>query len=58
MSAKRDFTDRFLKAIKPAAPGKRVVYMDGVVPQFGIRVSDCRFPSRFDPGFPLRTDPG
>jgi integrase len=40
MAAKRDFTDRFLKAIKPAAPGKRDIYMDAVVPQFGIRVGD------------------
>jgi len=40
MVAKRDFTDRWLKAIKPAAPGKRIIYMDAVVPQFGIRASD------------------
>lgn len=40
MAAKRDFTDRFLKSIKPAAPGKRVIHMDAVVPGFGIRVSD------------------
>ncbi len=40
MSAKRDFTDRFLKAIKPTPSGKRVVHFDAVVPQFGIRVSD------------------
>jgi len=40
MAAKRDFTDRFLRSIKPAEPGKRVIYMDGVVPQFGIRVGD------------------
>jgi integrase len=40
MSAKRDFTDRFLKAIKPAPSCKRVVHFDAVVPQFGIRVSD------------------
>ena len=26
---------------------------------YGMRASfdECRFPSRFDPGFPLRTDP-
>ena len=23
-----------------------------------LAAADCRFPSRFDPGFPLRTDPG
>lgn len=40
MATKRDFTDRFLKAIKPAEPGKRVIYWDAVVPQFGIRVDD------------------
>lgn len=40
MTAKRDFTDRFLRSIKPAQPGKRVIYMDAVVPQFGLRVGD------------------
>ena len=40
MAAKRDFTDRFLKSIKPAEPGKRVIIYDVVVPQFGIRVTD------------------
>jgi integrase len=40
MAAKRDFTDRFLKAIKPAGLGKRVIIFDAVVPQFGIRVTD------------------
>lgn len=40
MAAKKDFTDRFLRSIKPAEPGKRVIYMDAVVPQFGLRVGD------------------
>ena len=40
MSAKRDFTDRFLRPLKPAPAGKRVIHMDAVVPRFGIRVSD------------------
>lgn len=40
MAGKRDFTDRFLKAIKPAAPEKRVILYDAQVPGFGIRVSD------------------
>lgn len=40
MAAKRDFTDRFLRSIKPAELGKRVIYMDAVVPQFGLRVGD------------------
>jgi len=40
MPAKRDFTDRFLKAIKPAAPGKRPITWDAQVPGFGIRVTE------------------
>ncbi|MFO1126443.1 MAG: tyrosine-type recombinase/integrase [Methylocystis sp.] len=40
MVAKRDFTDRFLKSIKPTPAGKRVIHWDAVVPQFGIRVGD------------------
>ena len=40
MAIKRDFTDRFLKSIKPAAPRKRVVVYDAQIPGFGIRVSD------------------
>jgi integrase len=40
MMAKRDFTDRFLKSIKPAETGKRVVIYDAQIPGFGIRVSD------------------
>jgi hypothetical protein len=40
MVAKRDFTDRFLKSIKPAEMGKRVVIYDAQIPGFGIRVTD------------------
>ncbi len=40
MAAKRDFTDRFLKSIKPAAPGKRLIIWDAQIPGFGIRVTD------------------
>ena len=40
MVAKRDFTDRFLKSIKPAEPGKRPIFWDAQVPGFGIRVTD------------------
>lgn len=37
---KRDFTDRFLKAIKPAPQGKRTLHLDAHVPGFGIRVTE------------------
>jgi integrase len=40
MVAKRDFTDRFLKSIKPAAPGQRPITYDAQIPGFGIRVSE------------------
>jgi integrase len=40
MAAKRDFTDRFLKSIKAAAPGKREIFFDAQIPGFGIRVTD------------------
>jgi hypothetical protein len=40
MAAKRDFTDRFLKAIKPAETGKRIILHDAQIPGFGIRVTD------------------
>ena len=40
MAAKRDFTDRFLKSIKPTAPGKRTIVFDAQVPGFGIRVTE------------------
>jgi integrase len=44
MNTKRDFTDRFLKAIKPAEEGKRVVIYDAQIPGFGIRVGDKSSP--------------
>ena len=40
MATKRDFTDRFLKSIKPAEKGGRPIYWDAQVPGFGIRVTD------------------
>jgi integrase len=40
VSTKRDFTDRFLKSIKPAAPGKRPIIWDAQTPGFGLRVTD------------------
>jgi integrase len=40
MAAKRDFTDRFLKAIKPAETGKRIILHDAQIPGFGIRVTE------------------
>jgi integrase len=40
MAAKRDFTDRFLKSVKPTAPGKRTIFFDAQVPGFGIRVTE------------------
>jgi integrase len=39
LADKRDFTDRFLRSIKPAALGKRDVYYDAQIPGFGIRVT-------------------
>ena len=40
--ARKVLTDRALKALKPAAAGKRYEVMDGVVPGFGVRVTDKR----------------
>ncbi len=40
MAAKRDFTDRFLKSIKPTAAGKRAIVFDAQIPGFGIRVTE------------------
>lgn len=37
---KRNLTDRTLKALKPAPKGRTYDVMDGVVPGFGVRVSD------------------
>jgi integrase len=44
MVTKRDFTDKFLKAIKPAPKGRRLILWDGVVPNFGIRISEKSTP--------------
>jgi integrase len=44
MALKRDFTDRFLKSIKPAPTGKRVLHWDAQVPGFGIRTTDKTAP--------------
>jgi integrase len=62
MVAKRDFTDRLLKAVKPAPAGKRVIIWDAQIPGFGIRVTErstasaigsfvliTRFPGKKDP---------
>ena len=38
--SKRDLTDRALRALKPAAPGKRYVVWDAQVTGFGVRVTD------------------
>ena len=38
MVEKRDFTDRYLRAIKPCEPGKRTIVWDAQVPGFGLRV--------------------
>ena len=40
MVVKRDFTDRFLKSIKPVDAGKRAIIWDAQVHGFGIRVTD------------------
>jgi integrase len=40
MAAKRDFTDRFLKSIRPTPPGKRAIFFDAQIPGFGIRVTE------------------
>jgi integrase len=44
-TAKRDLTDRALKALKPAATGKRYFAWDAQVPGFGVRVTDRSPPS-------------
>ena len=62
MVAKRNFTDRLLKAIKPAPNGKRRLIWDAQIPGFGMRVTDrshaanigafvlvVRFPGKKDP---------
>lgn len=40
MAAKKDITDRALRAIRPAPAGRRYIVWDACVPQFGIRISD------------------
>jgi integrase len=37
---KKALNDRTLKTIKPAKPGRRDMYMDSLVPGFGVRVTD------------------
>jgi len=37
---KRNFTDKFVRSIKAAPPGKRVEHWDTKVPCFGVRVTD------------------
>lgn len=39
MAHKETFTDKSLKALKPAEPGKRYEMWDTVVPNFGVRVT-------------------
>jgi len=55
---RRNLTDRTLKALKAANPGKHYDVMDSVVPGFGVRISDTgrrtfilvkRFPGKFNP---------
>ena len=40
MTTRKVLTDRGIQALKPAAPGKRYVVYDTIVPPFGVRVSD------------------
>lgn len=40
MVQKRDLTDKALKALKPAAPGKRYFEWDAQIAGFGVRVND------------------
>ena len=40
MAERRLITDRSLKALAPAASGKRVELFDTRVPGFGVRISD------------------
>ncbi len=37
---RRTLTDRYLKSLKPAAPGTRSECWDAIVPGFGVRVTD------------------
>jgi integrase len=45
MVPKRDLTDRTLKALKPADPGKRYFAWDAQIPGFGVRITDRSPPS-------------
>ena len=38
--AKHYFTDRWLKSLTPAAPGKRREIWDTIIPGFGVRIND------------------
>jgi integrase len=38
--AKHYFTDRWLKSLTPAAPGKRREVWDTIIPGFGVRIND------------------
>ena len=40
--AKHYFTDRWLKSLTPAAPGKRREVWDTIIPGFGVRINDER----------------
>jgi integrase len=37
---RRNFTDKFIRSLKAAPPGKRVEHWDAKVPSFGVRVTD------------------
>jgi integrase len=40
LMSKREFTDRWLKSLKPARAGRRDMHWDAQVPSFGVRVTD------------------
>lgn len=40
MTPKRDLTDRGIRALQPAEPGKRYIRSDAQVTGFGVRVTD------------------
>ena len=39
---RKTISDRTLKALKPAKPGKRYDLMDATMPAFGVRVTDMQ----------------
>src|SRR5271170_7336545 len=58
MKPKKPLTDRGIQALKPAAPGKRSLVWDAIVPGLGVRVTDqgvrtfvlvTRYPGRRSP---------